>query len=684
MSKFVNSSRIYAILGVIAVLLIIYVARLYALQLRGGADVDEVLANATTSRETVEAARGDLVDRNGTLLASTSVSYDVMLSRGTLLDLENRNDIILDIVYTAVENGVNYTDTFPVTMAAPFAYVSGMTGTQRSYLDAYFEFFDLDPDISASDLIVWMKDHYGIDYTTPLTDARLIIGVRYELELRVIVNIDSYVFAEDAGTEFVAILEEKDFPAVTISKSAKREYHTEYAAHLLGYLGMITSSQAEKYEALGYPMDAYVGQSGVEAAFEEYLHGVDGLQKVTRSESGSVISTEMLEEALPGNNVYLTIDIGVQRAAEEALADTIAAINATREDPGDHISGAAAAVVEVNTGETIALASYPTYDISSFLENYTTLINNPSNPVLNRATDNHYSPGSTFKMAVALAGMRAGQITRSTTVNDTGKYMEYASVGYAPVCWIYTNVGYGHGTLDIIGALRHSCNVFFYWVGDNIGIRAITKAAEDFGFGSSTGIEIGDIEGVVSSVEYKEEHFNEDWYAADTILASIGQGYNLFTPIQLANYAATIANGGTRYRVTLLNSVKSADYSEVVFKKTPEVAYRFTGADLDYISILQEGMKAVADSGGTAASAFANYEVDVAAKTGTVQSDKDVSNNGVFVCYAPADDPEIAVAVVVEKGGSGSAIMGVAKEILDSYFGGDVSVSVVTDGTLLR
>ena len=679
MNRFLNTTRIYALFGVIALLLMIYVARLYSLQLRGG-EVDEVLANATTTRETVESARGDLLDRNGTPLVTTSVSYGVSLSRDALLEIPNRNDVILEIVRLAEQYGVKYTDTFPVTKTAPLTYIEDMSDHQRYLLDSYLEFFDLDPDIAAQDLIVWMKDHYGLDYTTPLTDTRLIIGVRYELEIRVIVNVDPYVFAENAGTEFVSILGEKGLPGVSVVRSSERVLCTDRAAHLLGYLGKITPEQEETYRALGYPMDADIGQSGAEAAFEQYLHGVDGERRVLLSEEGSVISTETIKEAQPGDNVYLSIDIGLQAAAEDALKKTVDYLNGNRAR-SDAVTGAAVAVLEVGTSEALAVASYPTFDLSTFLENYTSLINDPMNPVLNRATENYYSPGSTFKMCTALAGLRAGTIDRWSTVYDPGYYDVYAYAGYEPVCWVYPG---GHGDLDVVGALKNSCNVFFYWLGDHTGINNIAAAARDFGFGQHTGIEIGDIEGIVACQEYKEETFGEEWYAGDTLLASIGQSYNLFTPIQLANYAATIADGGTRYAVTMLHSVKNSDYTAVKLEKEPEVRYQFKGKDLEYISYLQDGMKAVVEPDGTAGSMFADYDVPIAAKTGTVQSDADVVNNGVFVCYAPADDPEIAIAVVVEKGGSGSNIMSVAKDILDAYFGRTVKTAIISDGVLIR
>lgn len=308
--------------------------------------------------------------------------------------------------------------------------------------------------------------------------------------------------------------------------------------------------------------------------------------------------------------------------------------------------------------------------------------------MFNRATNGTYSPGSTFKMVTGYAGLSSGYITRSTEIYDGGVFTTYADKDFEPTCWIYSSSGGGHGMLNIVGAIQNSCNVFFYTVGDNVGITALSNAAKLFGFGASTGIEIGDSEGVVATREYAEEVLGIGWYAADTVYAAIGQGYNLFTPVQLANYVSAIANGGTVNKLTLLNSVKSADYTETVFRNTPEILSEFSDVGKSYIDILQEGMEAVATD-GSAYSVFRNYTVDgveisVACKTGTVQSDTTDINNGVFVCYAPADDPEIAISVVVEKGGSGAEIMSIAKEILDYYFGSRMEyITVAEEGVLI-
>ncbi len=690
MQKYYKPSRIVLLFVVMGLLIAVYMTALYKLQIFDtAADEDAWLAkNTTTKTVPLTADRGDILDRNGVKLVTTRAAYNVMLSRETLLDRDDINDIILELVQDAVDQDVDYTDTFPVTTGAPFTYISDMTSTQEKNLKAYFDYFDdLNENISASDLIVWMKDHYGLDYTTSLPDARLIIGVRYEMELRPIVGMNPYIFAGDVGIDFLTLLRIKNPPGVNIETSAVRVYHTKYAAHLLGYIGLLSPEEYEVYKELGYSYSSTVGKGGVELAFEEYLHGTDGEQEVTTSDNGTVIDVTTTEEPSPGENVFLSIDIGLQEVCEDSLAAKIDLINLDSErTEEDRVTGGAVVVLDVNTGEVLASCSYPTYDLANFTKNFNDLLENKSKPLWNRATQGTYNPGSTFKMVTALAGLRTGTIDASSTVECTGKFTKYEDKGFTYYCWIHGVTGGGHGVENVATALRDSCNYFFYWLGDLLretyGADALSSAAFDFGFGSKTGIELPEVTGNVSTPEYKTEEFGEAWYAADTIIMSIGQGYNYFTPIQMANYVATIANGGTLHSLTILSNIRSADFTSVVKEADNEAFGMIEGSE--YLGIIQEGMKMAASEGGTA-SLFKDYPVSVAAKTGTVQTsqDSEILNDGVFVCYAPADDPEIAISLVVEKGTSGGTIMGIAEDIMNYYFKNKAEVTVSEDNAIL-
>lgn len=681
MKRNFRPGRLAIVIAVFIGLLMIYCAVLYKMQIydpqRATAKSDIVPFVTTKYTEIISAGRGEILDRNGEKLVTSRATYNISLSRDALRASGKANDIIQQMITLASENGIEHNDTFPVTEGAPYEYIIDMPTQQRTRLDRYFDFFSIDHNISASDFIVWLKQHYGISYTVGVAEARLIIGVRYELETRVLVNISPYVFAEDVPLDFVTSISGMSLPGVSVTTGSVRTYSTDYAAHLLGYTSFMSPEEYEKYKDLGYPMDAFIGKSGAESAFETYLHGVDGSRTVQTTADGAIVS-EAITPAVPGNNVYLSIDIGLQEVAENALADVIANLNLMREE-GQKAVGGAVVVTEVGTGQVLALSSYPTFDIKTRLQNNTALSADASAPLFNRATQGTYNPGSTFKPVTALAALRAGTITRWTKIEDQGQYTKYKS--YQPRCWLYTasKGGATHGSLDLVGAIANSCNYYFYLVGDQTGPTRIAQAAYDFGFGEKTGIEVYEEKGIVATPDTKKAITGENWWDADTLLVAIGQGINGFTPVQLANYTATVADGGTLYDMTLLKAVKTSDYTATVLEQKPTV--RSTIAESEFVAYLGEGMKAVAQY-GTARDVFGKYSVPVAAKTGTVQTGADF-NDGVFICYAPADNPKVAISVVVEKGGSGAAIMEIARIVLDEYFRVRATENAVSEGVLI-
>ena len=697
MQRLYRPARIGLIFALMAVLLTIYVSALYRMQIYDARPAeDELFPERTVTRGiTLSAARGNIYDRNGVLLASGRPMYNITINRDTLMEYPTttRSEVVRELVFTSMDEGVRYNDTFPVTMGAPFSFITNMTASQRNNLNSYLEYMKLDPDISASDLLAWMRGHYRLDFVTGIAEARLIIGVRYEIEIRAIVfNMAPYVFAHDVSTEFVSMIEERRLPGVYIESNYLREYHTSNADHVLGYLSPIPADDLEKYMELGYPLDALVGRAGAESAFEHLLRGVNGRSIIVANDAGAVIDVTTLTEPIPGQHVYLTIDIGLQREAENELRSYIESANLEIEEDYEKIPGGAVVVIAVQTGEVLAAASFPTFNRATLTQDFASLINDPGGPMFNRAMQGGYSPGSTFKMITALAGLRHGVIaSRYFPVNDVGVYEvlgDRGEVPYRPSCWIYQQAGVGHGSLDVVQALEQSCNYFFCYVGDRIlggnvsGAEAIAEVAREFGLGQSTGIEISEITGNLATPEYAKRVLNQDWVGGDTVQVSFGQGYNQFTPIQLANYAATIANGGLLYSISVLRRVVSPDMSELLHLHEPLVLNEFE--EIEYLQMIQEGMRAVSRSRwGTAYSVFGNYPVVVAAKTGTVQLETSEINNGVFICYAPADNPQIAISVVIEKGGSGAAVMDIARAIMDYYFGTRSTAFTVPYGELI-
>lgn len=712
MEKYIKPSRIVVMALLMALMLTVYILTLYRIEsLDAGAILDEA-EDLTATTSVIRAARGSFLDRNGTLLVSDREVHDVTIDRKTLLRESDPNNTVLTLISAARQFGVSYQDNFPVTGTAPFEFDAYASASQKSRMTIYYNYFQntlnayfdrkLDYEaenagLTATELISWMRVHYGISYTVPAEDARRIIGVRWELEIQAIAGTSEYIFARDVPDDFLSFVSEQDLPSVVIGTRSEREYHTPYAAHLLGTVGAMSREQYDsKYKELGYPLDSQVGLTGAEAAFEEYLHGIEGSQTVYRDSTGAIANVEVTSPAIAGDNVFLSIDIDLQAATEAALESTIVEMNNERiakameetpsyqryEEP-ELARGGAAVMLDVNTGEVLVMASYPTFDLSTYYENYAKLSTDTLNaPLVNRALTGTYNPGSTFKMVSAYAALTSGTITPYTSINCEGRFLEYENVNYTPSCWIWPTGT--HGYLDVVGALENSCNYFFYTVADKMGITQFAETARLFGFGEHSGIEIDDAVGRVASRELKRELLNEGWWAADTLMSAIGQGLNEFTPIQMADYVSTIANGGTLYNATILRSVSSFNYSDVILRQEPSVR-RVIEDQSGYIPFLQQGMRAVAKT-GTASSALADYPIPVAAKTGTVQRETSSINDGVFVCYAPADDPEIAIAVVVQKGGSGAALISIARNMMDAYFSDSTytTQSTATENSLLK
>ena len=649
---------------------------LYSLQVVNREAYREEGRNTVSRVETVPAARGDILDRYGRVLVTNVVSYDIHIERSTLVTDPDPNGILLELIDMTEKAGIHHTDTLPVTADAPFEFTE-MDDIQAGRMEDWLKHFELE-DRSAAEVMDWMRSHYSIpeDYTP--AQARLAIGVRWELELRTLFGIVDYVFAAGLDQEMIAAVSERCYPGVSVTVGSRRAYRTPYAAHLLGRIGPMDKEQVEKYTALGYPMNALVGQDGAEGAFEEYLHGFDGKRVTVRSADGEILSSYYTEEPRAGCDVTLTLDLSAQQVTEEALSAEIAKINADRvkkAKPGETVQlaeGGAAVVIQVGTGDILAAASYPSYDLSEFLENYSQLVADPARPMFNRALQGRYAPGSTFKVVTATAALTEGIITPSTTIYDRGIIDEYEGITFT--CWTYPG---SHGTINVMEALQMSCNYFFYVTGRSLGIDALDRYAAAYGLGQSTGIELYENTGVLASADYKKTVIGEDWYVGDTLQASIGQSYHLFTPLQLASYAATIASDGKRYAAHMLYSVSGPGG----FRREPEVLSTVE-ADSDTWGVLREGML-MASRYGSASYVFGNYRIPVCSKTGTAQISEDTVNNAVFIAFAPMEDPEIALAVVVENGANGYYLAEVARDIFDWYFTRPPEAAPIPENTLI-
>ncbi|MBR1780710.1 MAG: penicillin-binding protein [Oscillospiraceae bacterium] len=660
--------------GLIGVLLLAmlagFVLLLYHYQIVVGVDQETTAAiNTYTTKESVPAARGLVTDIDGNVLIGNETVYQVTLDLTDVDDVETQVFMVRRVLQICQEFGIEWNDEMPISRTAPYifnntdgevySYTNEETGAvTKTRLGRMCEAMGWKEVNSASDLMIEMQDTFGISGLD--SDAtRSILGVLYSCYLRRNEILwTTYDFADGVNIDFISTVKEEGLPGVSINATSKRIIQTDLASHLLGKVGFITAEnwdKGENYKAQGYSMDDVVGLSGVEYAFERYLQGTEGQRTITNDSNGEVIGMEDTLSAVAGQNVALTLDMELQAAAEEALALYVPQLN---EGEG----GGAAVAIDVNSGAVLACASWPTFNSADM--SYDEALESLS-PLFNRALQGAYSPGSTYKMVTATAGLESGVITPYSEIMDTG-VMDYYGTEFR--CWLYRETGETHGMENVSDALRDSCNIFFYQVGLDVGIDKLTEYARAYGLGVDSGIELTEAKGVNAGPEYSES-VGTKWYGGNTLSAAIGQSDNLFTPLQIANYVATMVNGGTRYAAHLLYSVTDADGH--VTRYQPQVLNTVQLSEQN-LAAMKEGMLEVVQRTSTVSEAFALLNengVRVGAKTGSAQVTGQENANGLFVCFAPYDNPQIAICVAVEKGGAGSATSVIAAHMLEVYFG---------------
>ncbi len=679
----ISRFRAFTLLGIFAVILGIYSVRMYSMQLLGTGDVVENSLN--TSYYTVKAARGDILDRNGNVLVSNEATYNLVFDNFVLMNSSDPNSSLLKLVKLCKELGIAYIEHFPITETTPYAYtLDQQSATWQGYFKEYLSYMEIDSDISAPRLMEKLRSYCKIPENWSDEDTRAVLGLRYELALRAdITNLPRYIFIENVSDEELNAISELNVPGLDAEVSTRRVYKTKYAAHILGTMGQINEENWPEYKKKGYSMDDYVGTSGFEKAFEEELHGTDGQIARTVDKDGNIISEYYTKYPVAGNNVETTIDLNLQIPAEDAMAELFQRMRAQggiyRDDGlGSDVEGGAVVVTDVNTGAVLVSASYPTYDPARFNVDYNEILKMDFNPLINRALELPEPPGSIFKMAMATAALETGVIDRNTQIEDQGIYTKYS--GISPMCLIYARRRTTHGYITVDEALRDSCNYFFYEVGDEMPIETSDAFVKAYGLGESTGVELPEDTGHRANPETKKALYDgvdSSWYAGDQILAAIGQSDHRFTPMQMASYTATIANGGTRHACTYLSRIVSSDYSELIRENEPRVLSTVPMSKETHAALV-EGMRKVVTE-GTAAGYFWGYDkTEVCAKTGTAEHGSGGSPHGSFVCYAPMDNPQIAIAVYGEKGGEGGNLANVAIPILDAYFSVDEASDVVT------
>ena len=686
----ISRLRAVILLIVFSLILTFYTGKLVSAQLinnpTGGTN-----QRTYTSYTTVKAARGDILDRNGNVLVGNRASYNLVFIHHVINSTEGRNEYLRTLLKKSADLGLTHADHLPITKERPFEYtLSETSSTWQRYFQTYLSERNLDSDMTAPMLMEVLRETYKIPAEWSHEEARAVIGLLYEFSLRGVVNLANYVFLEDVADNDLAELVELNIPGLMVEPTTVREYYTTYAAHILGYVGAMNATQWEHYKNVdGYAMDAVIGQDGLEAAFEEYLHGVDGTRKDVVAVDGTIVSQTYLEGKSPqgGNHLQLSVDINIQAVAEDSLAALAEWLKDPETNPsgdGDDVEGMAAVVMDVKTGQIIAMASYPTYDLANFRQNFNELLEEKVSPLMNRALQGIYPPGSTYKMSTLVSAMENGIFSPNSTITTRGKFTKYQSSGFAPTCLAWPG---NHGTIDATVALQKSCNYFFFELADRMTIEMMDETAAALGLGEPTGVELNESTGYRANPETKKllnKAGNQYWGSGDRVNAGIGQSENRFTPLQLCVYASTLANQGVRYKATFLNRVVSADYSTLVKENTPVIQSTFEISDSTYKTYLT-GMKMAANvSGGTGYRYLKDCPVTVAAKTGTAEHGLGLkySSHGACIAFAPADDPQIAVAVYGEKAAHGSTMAMVVRDIINAYFADDESTVISSENKL--
>lgn len=677
--------RIGVFVVLIAMVMGLFTLRLYKVQ----STVDEAMlqqADSVSYYTTVEAARGQILDRNGTVLVSNRASYNIVIISYVFYNGDTPNQSLLELLRVCDRLGIEITSHLPVSETKPYEYTIEETSPQwQGYFRQYLRSRSIDSDVSAATLMRDLMNQYNIPEGLTDEEVYRLIAVRYELELRGIdgMPLENYVLAEDVSAEELSAIIELDIPGVIVQTDTVREYKTDYASHLLGFVRDMSPEEYENtYKALGYPMNAQVGKDGVEKAFEEYLHGQNGQMKTTVTADGEILEQRYTKTPQPGANVELSIDIDLQTVAAQSLENVITGLRENgvgSKQEGKDAKGGAVVVQEVKTGEVLASVSYPFFPMDVFgdTEAYAQLAADTVNtPLLDKTRFACYPPGSIYKMVTAIAAMEYAGFGRGYEVTDLGLYKKYEGEGYAPACYIYTNTGHTHGRVNMMEALRDSCNYYFYEVGLQVATKDEDFVAMQLGLGEPTGSELGEYIGTRANAETKAAAFagtdQTEWVDGDKLQAVIGQSLNAFTPLQMACYTSALANGGVRYNATFLRRVVSWDFSELLLERTPSVASTIPMSDEAKLCIntgMQMATKRQGGIEGTAQAYLNDYPIPVAAKTGTAQhGDGSQSDNASFVCYAPADDPQVAIAIYVENGAQGGNLGQIAAAIMDEYF----------------
>lgn len=673
--------RMRVLVAAACILMLLYGLRLIFLQLVNGDDFKSQATNTTDYKFTVTAARGDIVDSRGERIATSVTGYNVVLNK-LLMGDEDLDGMLQKIVELLRANGESWNDTLLISQpdaAGNYTFTAeeGSTRDQKA-LAAMKDNLGLQQYATANDVMEKLVEDYDLA-SYPLSWQRTLGGIHYEMQLQAFSNVNNFIMAENVSEATVATIKEHSLslPGVEIVETSTRSYEqSTVLPHVLGRVGKIT---AEKWKVTdengqttyplrekGYNMNDIIGISGLESAYEDELRGKDGVETITRNSDGVIVDTALTTVPEPGHTVQLTIDSRFQKAVDKALAENIDMINRVYNTGSMKAAAGAAVVLDVKDGSVLAASNYPSFDQNLYATQYSEYSADESLPLFNRALQGLYTPGSTFKPAVAVAALDSGLINQYSTVFCNGVYTFYK--GYSPRC-----TRHGHsGNIDVVTAIKWSCNVFFYDVGRRLTSDVYDAYAYKMGLGTRTGVEVNEATGRLTTKN------DSNYTASLDIQAAIGQGNTVVTPVQLATYAGTLANRGVRYRTHFVKAILDTNTGKVLQETQPEVMDVIEDRG-DTFDLVRQGMIGVSET----MSGLKNYPVTIACKTGTPQrsetyyvgSTRKHYTNTMMVAYGPAEDAEIALGIVIEYGGGGARAGNLVADIFDAYY-------AMKDGTL--
>ena len=671
--------RMVLLIAVAALIMGLYALRLIFLQLVNGDDFKALAVNTTDYKFTVTAARGDIVDSNGKRIASSTTSHNLVLNK-LLMGDEDLDEMLQRIVELLQKNGESWNDTLLISepdAAGNYTFTDDASSTSdQKLLTDMKENLGLQQYATANDVMEMLVEKNNLQ-DLPLRWQRTLAGIHYEMDRQAFSNVNNFVMAENVSDVTVATIKENSLslPGVEIVETSTRSYEQgDIVPAVLGRVGKIT---AEKWKVTdengqvtyplkekGYSMNDVLGISGLESAYEDELRGKDGVETITRNSDGVIVDTQLTTVPEPGHTIQLTINSDFQRAVDKALADNIDMINRVYNTGTMKAAAGAVVVLDVKDGSVLASSNYPSYDQNLYATNYTEYSQDESLPLFNRALQGLYTPGSTFKPSVAVAALDSGLINQYSTVYCNGVYTYYKD--YHPKC-----TRHGHsGNIDVVTAIKWSCNIFFYDVGRRLTSDVYDAYAYKLGLGQRTGVEVSEAQGRLTTKNDK------NYTASLDVQAAIGQGNTVVSPVQLATYAATLANNGVRYRTHFVKAILDSNTGEVLQETKPEVMDVIEDNGTTF-ELVRQGMSQVAS---TISGKISSYPIAIACKTGTPQRSETYAPgkhylNAMMIAYLPADDPQIAIGISIEYGGYGARTGDLVVDIANAYF-------AMKDGTL--